>query len=230
MNSRYHVQSVGRVHVSKTWNGPTTSNTTCTHFLLARCVHQNNLQAEDPRVYPLQPGHILMVRQSSSNVSTHCPVLLESPVSKKRRFFDEIPKSSREYSSQARRQDVAAGGAKNQKEGGRFLKYSIACMQQPVGQTWNGGALISNGGAGRNCPLPLATALTVRFPRRIHVLSLWVKWWSNFQSQAHSKIAVYTWLSESCLRDSRETSQMVFLAKVWTRSTVTWATIDIQWI
>jgi len=45
---------------------------------------------------------------------------------------------------QARRQDVAAGGVKNQKEGPKtrrgatFLKYSIGCMQQPVGQTWNG--------------------------------------------------------------------------------------------
>jgi len=42
---------------------------------------------------------------------------------------------------QARRQDVAAGEAKNQKEGPKtrreatFLKYSIGCMQQPVGQT-----------------------------------------------------------------------------------------------
>ena len=59
---------------------------------------------------------------------------------------------------QARRQDVAAGGAKNQKEGPKtrrgatFLKYSIGCMQQPVGQTWNGGAPISNGGAGHHCP------------------------------------------------------------------------------
>jgi len=43
--------------------------------------------------------------------------------------------------AQARRQDVAAGGAKNQKEGPKtrrgatFLKYSIGCMKKPVGQT-----------------------------------------------------------------------------------------------
>jgi len=40
---------------------------------------------------------------------------------------------------QDRRQDVAAGGPKT-KRGGTFLKYSIGCMQQPMGQTWNGGA------------------------------------------------------------------------------------------
>jgi len=34
---------------------------------------------------------------------------------------------------QACRQDVA-------ERGGTFLKYSIGCMQQPVGQTWNGAA------------------------------------------------------------------------------------------
>jgi len=39
---------------------------------------------------------------------------------------------------QARRQDLAAAGAKNQK-GSTFLKYSIGFMQQPGGQTWNGG-------------------------------------------------------------------------------------------
>ena len=46
-----------------------------------------------------------------------------------------------EVAPQARRQDLAAGGAKNQKEGpetrreAKFLKYSIGCMQQPGGQT-----------------------------------------------------------------------------------------------
>ena len=45
-------------------------------------------------------------------------------------------------------------GAKNQKEGQKnrrgvtFLKYSFECMQQPVGQTWNGRAPTSNGGPG----------------------------------------------------------------------------------
>jgi len=59
---------------------------------------------------------------------------------------------------QARRQDLAAGGAKNQKEGpktsrgGTFFKYCIGCMQQPGVQTWNGGAQTSNGGAGHHCP------------------------------------------------------------------------------
>jgi len=41
----------------------------------------------------------------------------------------------------ARRQDLAAGGAKNQKEGPKnrkgatISKYLIGCMQQPAGQT-----------------------------------------------------------------------------------------------
>jgi len=49
-------------------------------------------------------------------------------------------------------------GAKNQKEGPKtrrgatFLKYNIGCMQQPGGQTWNGGAPISNRGAGHHWP------------------------------------------------------------------------------
>jgi len=54
-------------------------------------------------------------------------------------------------SSQARRQDVAAWGPKTGR-GVTFLKYSIACMQQPVGRTWNGGAPISNGGPGTTGP------------------------------------------------------------------------------
>ena len=47
-------------------------------------------------------------------------------------------------------------GAKNQMEGQKnrsgatFLKYSIGCMQQPGGQTWNGGAQSSNGGTGHH--------------------------------------------------------------------------------
>ena len=59
---------------------------------------------------------------------------------------------------QARRQDLAAGGAKNQKEGpktsrgGTFFKYCIGCMQQPGVQTWNGGAQTSNGGPGTTAP------------------------------------------------------------------------------
>jgi len=36
--------------------------------------------------------------------------------------------------------------------GATFWKYSIGCMQQPVGQTWNGGTPISNGGAGHHWP------------------------------------------------------------------------------
>jgi len=49
-------------------------------------------------------------------------------------------------------------GAKNQKEGPKakrrtiFLKCSIGCMQQPVGQAWNRGTQISNGGAGNHWP------------------------------------------------------------------------------
>jgi len=40
--------------------------------------------------------------------------------------------------TQARRQDLAAGGSKTRKRsqsGGTFLKYCIGCMQQPGGQT-----------------------------------------------------------------------------------------------
>jgi len=42
------------------------------------------------------------------------------------------------YIDQARRPDLTAGGTKNQK-GATFKKYSIRCMQQLRGQTWNGG-------------------------------------------------------------------------------------------
>ena len=52
---------------------------------------------------------------------------------------------------QARRQDVAAGGPKT-RSGATFLKYNIGCMQQPVGQTWNGGAPIPNGAPGTTGP------------------------------------------------------------------------------
>jgi len=30
-------------------------------------------------------------------------------------------------------------GGQKPEDGATFLKYSIGCMQQPVGQTWNGG-------------------------------------------------------------------------------------------
>jgi len=51
------------------------------------------------------------------------------------------------------------GGAENQK-GATFLKFSIGCMQQPVGQTWNGGHRLQMGG---RAPLasPLATTLGI---------------------------------------------------------------------
>ena len=57
---------------------------------------------------------------------------------------------------QARHQDLATGGVKNRKRGrkpegsGHILKCSIGCMQQPVGQIWNGREPISNGGAGHH--------------------------------------------------------------------------------
>jgi len=59
--------------------------------------------------------------------------------------------------SQERRQDLAARGAKKQEEWpklevGTFLKYSVGSKQQPMGQTWNVGAKISKGGAGRHWP------------------------------------------------------------------------------
>jgi len=52
--------------------------------------------------------------------------------------------------------EFSSRGAKNQKERpktrrvGTFLKYSIGYMQQPVGQTWNGGTSTSNGGPGHH--------------------------------------------------------------------------------
>jgi len=48
------------------------------------------------------------------------------------------------YSSQARRQDLAAGGA-------TFFKYSIGCMQQS-GENVKWGAPILNGGTGTTAP------------------------------------------------------------------------------
>jgi len=56
------------------------------------------------------------------------------------------------HQQQVRRQDLAAGGAKNQKEGPKtrrgatFLKYSIGCMQKQGGQTRNGGHRFQMGG------------------------------------------------------------------------------------
>ena len=68
------------------------------------------------------------------------------------------------YAKQARRQDLAAGGAKNQMEGqkteGRatILKYSIGCIQQPGGQREMGGYRFQMGGRAPLTP-PLATTL-----------------------------------------------------------------------
>jgi len=61
---------------------------------------------------------------------------------------------------QARRQDLAAGGPKP--EGGTtFSKYSDGCMQQPVGQTWNGKYGFQMLGRAPLAP-PLTTALSTR--------------------------------------------------------------------
>ena len=49
--------------------------------------------------------------------------------------------------TQARRQDFAAGGPKTTR-GATFLKYNIGCMQQPWGQTWNGGHRFQMGWSG----------------------------------------------------------------------------------
>jgi len=49
--------------------------------------------------------------------------------------LDAVYISAVQMGNQARRQDLAAGGARNQKGGPHFLKYSIGCMQQLVGQT-----------------------------------------------------------------------------------------------
>ena len=80
-------------------------------------------------------------------------------------------------------------GAKNQK-GCHILKYSIGCMQQPVGQTWNGGHRFQMGEPGTTGPL-LATALPVcdalivsTISRMLHavtavvIIILSVRWWS----------------------------------------------------
>ena len=59
---------------------------------------------------------------------------------------------------QARRQDFAIGGSKEQKGGGHIFKYDIGCMQQPEGQTWNGGDRFQMGGRAPLAP-PLAKAM-----------------------------------------------------------------------
>jgi len=41
-------------------------------------------------------------------------------------------------------------GGQKPEGGATFFKHCIGCMQQPGGQTWNGGAPISNGGAGHH--------------------------------------------------------------------------------
>jgi len=57
--------------------------------------------------------------------------------------------------TQAHRQDLATGRAKNQKEGpktrkgGTFLKHSIGCMQQPGAKRGMGGTDF-DGGTGHN--------------------------------------------------------------------------------
>jgi len=66
--------------------------------------------------------------------------------------------------NQARRQDLAIGGAKHQMEGPKtrwgthIFKIRYWMYGATRGQTWNGGSQISNGGPGTTGP-PLATAL-----------------------------------------------------------------------
>jgi len=72
---------------------------------------------------------------------------------------------------QARHQDLAAEGDKNQMEGTKairgatLLKYCIGWMEQPGGQMWNRGTQISNGGFWHHFP-PLATTLPFCKDRR----------------------------------------------------------------
>jgi len=54
--------------------------------------------------------------------------------------------------------EFSSRGGQKPERGATFLKYSIGCMQQPVGQRWNGWAPILNGGLGTTGP-PLATTL-----------------------------------------------------------------------
>jgi len=61
-------------------------------------------------------------------------------------FYSAQKWETDETRGQARRQNLSERGAKKQKGWATFLKYSIGCMQQPVGQTWHEGAPISNGG------------------------------------------------------------------------------------
>jgi len=63
-------------------------------------------------------------------------------------------------------------GAKNQKA--TFLKYSVGCMQQPVGQTWNGGHRFQMGGRAPLAP-PLAKTLHQVRKRKQH----WSKLFSS---------------------------------------------------
>jgi len=97
---------------------------------------------------------------------------------------------------QARRQNLAAGGPKTRRgqkpeEEATFLKYSIGCMQQPVGQTWNWGAPISNGGDGHHCPprwrrpclsVCICTYCATRSKNALRVSWCHLKWlhWHNF--------------------------------------------------
>jgi len=80
----------------------------------------------------------------------------------------------RDNALQVCRQDLAAGGAKNQK-GGHISKNCIGCIQQPGGQTWNGRAQISNGRTGDHCPTAGdgPDALTLAHPTLINRLKPW---------------------------------------------------------
>jgi len=53
--------------------------------------------------------------------------------------------------------EFSSRGAKNQR-GGTFLKYSIGCMQQPVGQIYLKQGRIKGGSNGGNLPSPRCKA------------------------------------------------------------------------
>jgi len=89
--------------------------------------------------------------------------------------FPPLTETSIVTSLQARRQDVAAGEAKNQKEGPKtkrgasFLKYCIGCMEQPGSKREMGGHRFQMGGGASTTAPPLATALRLWLPQSIFI-------------------------------------------------------------
>ena len=107
------------------------------------CLHWSMPHNAQPRAVWYPNGALLSPYRHSLKRKAFCTFC---PISNSTRPSGNSGKNKSRKCGQARRQDLAAGGAKNQQEGPKakrgatFLKCSIGCMQQPVGQTWNGGA------------------------------------------------------------------------------------------